>query len=218
MMTVAILTVYTDNFKPLADIVIPNMERYCVKHGYSLYAYDITGTDIYYGYKKIEKLLSILDTDDIDIVLVLDLDTLITNHNTRIESFVDEIHDFFICQDVNGINAGAFIIKNTNWSINFLRLVLSKQNEYECEQNIFEAFAKLLCNNSKIKILEHPSINSLFYSEYAPTWGIIVGSMSEKPAHKEGDWQKGDFILHLPGIPLERRVEIFNNIEKDIIL
>ncbi len=72
----------------------------------------------------------------------------------------------------------------------------------------------------KIKILPHPSINSLLYEEYAPTWGIIGNTDTSlpKPTHEEGDWRRGCFICHLPGMTLERRLEIFAKLQKDVIL
>jgi hypothetical protein len=211
----AILTVYTDNYMPLADVVIPVLQQYCVKNDYDLYTYNITGTEVYYGYKKIEKLVSLLESNEVDLILCIDLDVLITNHSIKIESFIDNNHDFYITEDVNGLNAGSFIVRNTFWSIIFLKLILGQQAEFECEQNAIEHLIK---PQHPIKILSHPSINSYIYDEYGPTFGIISDRKIEKPTHEEGNWEKGDFILHLPGIPIERRIEIFESLEKEIIL
>ena len=46
-------------------------------------------------------------------------------------------------------------------------------------------------------------MNSYLYTEYPDTNG------ADEPGH----WQPGDFLLHLPGRSLERRVEIFNSPE-----
>jgi hypothetical protein len=217
-LNIAILTVYTEDYKPLADIVIPNLQRYCLKHDYDLYDFKIDHSGVYYGYQKLEKLLAILKEENIDAVLCIDLDVLITNHNIKIESFLDSEHDFYITKDVNGINAGSFIIKSSEWSIKFLRTILHNTSKFECEQNAFEYFNNLPEHKDKIKVLEHPSINSYMYAEYGPTWGIIVDKKIDKPLHKEGNWEIGDFILHLPGITFERRLEIFKSLEKEIIL
>lgn len=218
MLKVAVLTVYTDNLIELADTVIPNLKKYCDKQGYTLYNYNITGTDMYFGFKKMEMLINILEYQDVNVVLCLDLDTLITNHNIRIESFLDGEHDFYITKDVNGINAGSFIVKNSEWTRSFVNLIYSKRKEFECEQVVMDAFKDVHGNSSKIKILEHPSINSYLYASYGTNWGIIGGTKIEKPTHKEGEWNLGDFIVHLPGLTLERRLEIFKNLEKEIIL
>ena len=47
------------------------------------------------------------------------------------------------------------------------------------------------------KFLPHPSINSYLYREYG-----------ENRPQTEGQWFKGDFLLHLPGLPLSRRLAI----------
>jgi hypothetical protein len=218
-MRIAILTVYTDNYLPLAEIVLPNLKKYCNKHGYELHAENITGTQMYFGYKKIECLFGLLGAFSVDAVLCLDMDTLITNHNIKVESFIDDKHDFYITKDVNGINAGSFIIKNSDWSIEYLRDIFESQEKFECEQNAIVYWMDTLYKyKKKIKILDHPSINSYLYDEYAPGWGVIGDKQIDKPTHEEGDWQKGDFLVHLPGMTLDRRIEIFKHLEKEIIL
>ena len=40
-MKVVVLVLYTENWQSLADVTIPNTQRYCDKHGYRI----STGTD-----------------------------------------------------------------------------------------------------------------------------------------------------------------------------
>ena len=67
-----------------------------------------------------------------------------------------------------------------------------------------------------IEILPHPSINSYLYEEYGDNYGKIVGVQKSKPTHIEGQWEPGDFALHLPGIPNSIRIEIFETIKTQI--
>jgi hypothetical protein len=211
MPKIALLTIYTDEFQPLANIVLPNMMDYCSKHNYTLYAFNVNSIES--GYKKIEKILSVIE--EVDAMLCLDLDTFITNHNITVGSFLDDEHDFYICKDVNGINAGSFIVKNTAWARKFLRLIHDHRVVYENEQNAIEY---LIIKEDKVKILPHPSINSYIYELYKPGWGVIGDRIISKPSHEEGDWRNSDFILHLPGMTLDKRVEILNRLTNKIIL
>ena len=214
----AIVTAYDDNYRPLAETVMPNSIEYCAKHGYGLFNYKLEDSEVYSGFQKIEKLLNLLLFGGVDLVWCIDIDVLITNHNIHIEKFIDTKHDFYITKDVNGINAGSFIIKNSDWSRWFLKKILSLQGMFPCEQNAIEHILhKISGAESYCMMLPHPSINSYLYDEYGPNWGMINGGKESKPSHEDGDWRKGDFALHLPGIPLERRIDIFNKIKEEII-
>jgi hypothetical protein len=211
-MKIGILTGYYSNYKPLADIVLPNIEEYCINHGYNMYFYVFQPTDIHYSFLRLQKVRELFESEDIDAVLCCDIDILITNHNTRVESFIDSEHDFYITKDVNGINAGNFIIKNTEWAKEFLDFTLSLQHLYSNDQDVIEGIQESEWMD-KIKILPHPSINSYPYDYYAPNWGIIGDKKIEKPTHDQGDWKKGDFIIHLPGKPLQERIDILKGVE-----
>jgi hypothetical protein len=114
---------------------------------------------------------------------------------------------------VNGINAGNFIIKNTEWSKSFLDFILSKVGSFENDQCVIEAIHNDPEWKDKIKILNHPSVNSYPYDLYSPSWGVIGDRIIERPTHEEGDWQPGDFIIHLPGKTLLDRLEILKGVE-----
>lgn len=216
-MKVGLLTAYYgEDYKQLADVVLPNMRDYCIKNKYTFLPFKLEPNEAQYGFSKIEKCLLALTLDNIDVLLCTDLDVLITNFNTRIESFIDEEHDFFVCKDVNGINTGTFIIRNTDWSKSLLAFILNCRNTLDNEQNAIDWFYKKEPSH-KIKILPHPSINSYLYSEYTPNWGVIGDRKIEKPTHEEGNWQKGDFLLHMPGQSLSKRIEIINRIKEEVI-
>lgn len=59
-------------------------------------------------------------------VLFLDADAILVNRNIKIEDFIDENYEIIFAEDIGGtsshsaMNAGAFIIKNTNFSKDFL--------------------------------------------------------------------------------------------------
>lgn len=207
----SVITTVSHSWQELANLVLPVMQAYCNKNGYGLEIKFIPST---FEFHKIRAILSALEKSNV--VFCLDLDTLITNHQIKFESFLDAEHDFYITQDINEINSGAIIAKNTLFVRGLLNYVLLSGAENE--QNGFKPHM----NNPEVKILPHPSINSYPYDEYAPTWGLIPGrvplfGIGGKPTHEQGNWEPGDFIAHLPGLPLSRRIEIFTKMKEQIV-
>lgn len=209
---IAICVVYTptQDWLSLAQVVLPNLHEYCLRHGYNLF---IRIDPIpYNGFSKFTLINYLFNTQGFDYVFSLDLDTLITNHNIKIEDFVDSNKSFYICRDLNGINCGAFILKAGKWSKAFLNFCLSFEGKVDCEQNAVDIYMGNTIDDLNIKILPHPSINSYKYDEYSPSYGKIgykEGDVVLKPSHKQGNWEEGDFILHLPGQTIEKRIDIF---------
>ncbi len=159
----------------------------------------------YDGKEKLKHVLNVMEKDG-DIALVLDADTLITNQRTKIENFLEDGKDLYFTTDMNGLNTGTFIVRKSTWSTYFLSQAfdLIGNNELHCEQ---DAIAYLIRTNkpedlTRIKLLDHPSINSFKYELY-PEYG-------EQDA-KLGQWVPGCFILHLAAMPNEKRIEIFQN-------
>lgn len=213
-MKIAITTFYTTSYQPLADITTTELKKYADRHGYDLFVNVIPDGNV--DYVKTVDARKLLD--EYDLVWAVENDLLITNHTIRIESFIDDEHDFFICCDINGENGGSFIIKNTDWGKNWLEYTNNLCGEYATEQNVWE---KLAIEGKNIKYLNHPSINSIPYEYYAPSFGYINWEQyeprKEKPTHEMGNWEVGDFICHLPGKNLHERLRIFNELKENII-
>ncbi len=201
----------------LAQICIPSLERYCEKHKYDSFI-KCTSENKKGWYGFINTRLGGELLEQYDLVLMMEGDFLITNHNIPITDFIDDEHDFFICKDVNGVNGGSWIVKNTFEGKEWLDYVNSFEPFFEHEQTVFENDCNLY---DSIKILPHPSINSVPYSPYyKPSYGKIgykEGEVIEPPTEQEGQWTPNNLTMHLPGMTLERRKEIFKNHFKDII-
>lgn len=206
---IKVLTHYTPSWKDLAEITIPISELYCSKHGYSINAYECSPYQHYNGKEKLRHILEGLN--DNDIALVMDADSIITNLTIKIESFIDNKHDFYISNHLGKCNAGVFIIRLTKWSRKFIDYLLEnigKEKVY-CEQDAIQKYQSENPNNPKIKILTHPSINSFNYNLYPEHPDITEES--------QGMWNKGNFILHLPGVGITERKKILTNIKEQII-
>jgi len=187
----------------IADISFDNAREYCDRNGYGLVPEILDSP--YNGFEKLRSALQIFDAGA-DVVWVMDADTLITNHTIKLERYLSNGYSFYITKDYNGVNAGSFVIKKSKWSISFIEWLLmceGKEKMY-CEQDAINRYMTLFPRETKnhICILPHPSINSYLYENYP-----------ELPmqSHENGQWEIGDFVLHLPGIGLSKRLEILKN-------
>jgi hypothetical protein len=194
-MTAAVYIYYTPAWQELADIVLPKVEQYCYIHKFGDLSIQ-SAVDENWSFNKMNYLYGLLK-HDLDFIWILDLDTLITNPEIKFTDFTDNEHDIFICKDINGINAGSWIIRNTEASRNF---VITIVNNFDAphEQILMNKYLHMV----KVKYLPHPSINSYDYRLYNH-FGLAV------PAHDQGQWQPGDLLLHLPGLSLEKRIQVF---------
>lgn len=199
---IRVLTHFTTSWKQIADITVPVMERYCQRHHYGFIAYECTPYQHYNGKEKIRHILT--DLKDGEIGLIMDADCLITNLSVSLHNFIDNEHDFYITKHVGNINAGVFIVRKTEWLKKFLEYALENigKANIHCEQDAFAKWLKEHPHDKKIKILNHPSINSLMYGLY-PEHPDKVGS--------DEDWREGNFVLHLPGLGIERRLEVLKS-------
>lgn len=204
-MNICVSYVYGFNYQELADIAIPILEKYCSKHKYNLNILKTppneNGT---YAYIRIEQAIKLLE--EYDCVLMIEGDMLITNTDYKIEDFLEPNKHFYLTKDINGVNTASFIVLKSEASKELLNICLL--NKYQDEQNFFE---RLTINI--VKELPHPSINSIPYEYYAPSYGKYhykEGDVVEKPTHEQGCWKEGDFIMHLPGFTLDQRIKIFN--------
>lgn len=203
-MRIEIQVLYTESWQPMADIVSPTAEAYCTKHGYKLTVKKYP--EPYYptfGYNKFKEIDYSFNEGGVDVIMSMDLDALITNHNITIESFLDDNNDFYICEDVNGVNAGVFIIKRSQWAGRFIDYVLSMEGKLSmhCEQNAIENYLWEV-STYKTKIVKHPAFNSYDYSLY---------EFPNIRKREQGHWHEGDFILHTPGAPMQLRIETLKN-------
>lgn len=219
-MIVCISYVYGQNYSELAALAIPSLISYCAKHKYICDIKTIDGSNGY-DYIRVEHTLELLKT--YDAVFMMEGDFLITNHKHKIEDFIDEDYDFYICKDVNNYNGGSWVAKQSVFTKKWLESALAHRNKegYVTEQNVFEQACGLKGFSHGIKTLGHPTINSIKYDEYAPSYGYIewekLNPPPTFPTIEEGNWTPDCFVCHLPGKPLKERIRIFSELKEHII-
>lgn len=125
-MNIATLDCHNADYFPVADITRPRKTKYCKKHKYDL---------IYDVFEKIDRFptwAKVLGAQKFlpqyDLLCFLDTDVLIMNYEIKIEDQIDDQHNIFIglmpdfhTGEPTHLSTSAWIIKNTEWSIDFLK-------------------------------------------------------------------------------------------------
>jgi hypothetical protein len=187
----AIATLYMPNYNYLAELVNPNKESYCNQHGYN-YLKKKDGFS-YLGFDKIRFLRE--NIENYEWIWWQDLDSIVTNPQIRIEDIIDSSSDLIISYDRCGINAGSFLIRNSENGKQILDFILSKEEVYK--NNVWQEQQVIIDNISNfagVKIVDQKAINSYLNWHYGD------------PRDAPGTWTEGDVLLHLPGMTLNDRI------------
>jgi hypothetical protein len=132
-MKIAIAQLYTPNYDSWSSTVTNNTKSYCDAKAYQFFHKRIEyPKDRHPAWYRIPFILDIFEKEDVDWVFWSDIDSLIMNHSIRIEDFIKGDKDLIIasqgCGEYCGeqcrhvLNTGQFFIKNTEWSIELLKL------------------------------------------------------------------------------------------------
>ncbi|KAJ1437462.1 hypothetical protein B484DRAFT_445144 [Ochromonadaceae sp. CCMP2298] len=110
----------TDLLQPL----IRNREQYCKRHGYELLDVNhLLDTSRGASWSKLLALEHHFKAG-FDYLLYMDMDVIIMNPEVSLERFIDASRrsfDVLLTEDDNGMNAGVFLMRNSEWSLWFLR-------------------------------------------------------------------------------------------------
>jgi len=188
MSSLLMLSNADSNYSDVISITAPNRMRYAAKNGHALEIQSRTGTS-----SKIECILSCFDRAEW--IWWLDADAVITNMELDVLDLIQR--DMVITTDFHGLNAGSILIRTTELTRRFFQATIDRQGEYNwnnCwgEQN---AIAYLLWTiHDNVAVLPNRAMNS-----YPPESAWQDSSQL---------WQPGDFVLHCPGVPHARRLQI----------
>lgn len=225
---VLIITDYTDEFRTevsasdntMADLVeytLPSKQRYAKKHGYDLLSIRSLGSDFHgvfnkneIGFQRALRCFEMLIS--YDIVMWLDADSIITNHDYKIEDFVaDYKHTFYASYDWHGysnFSCGNFIIRKTpsiqQFINKFYSIGSSLSGAGREEQNTLNLMHIHTEFKDEFKVLEHRFLSSIPTEE-------MYGNRWIAPRPIVGRWNEQSFILHLTGASNRGRIEILNN-------
>lgn len=206
-MKIVFTTEYGSNYKDIADLTTNVMREYCEKHGYEFRPLLLDGTGNEYAYKKHEYFKELFK-EKIDTIFYLDADAIVTNFGVKIESFLDSGSSFYITRHIGELNGGAMIIRNTVSGRLLNQAILNRRNEYDNEQNVINALYADGAYRLLISVVPHPAFNSFDYSLYPECHNIR--------AREQGHWHEGDFVLHVPGLGIEHRLEVLKQYAQKI--
>lgn len=176
-------------FREVVQLGLKNKQDYCTQHGYDFIcgeesldkARGITWT-------KLLLLLKAMENSEYRWVFWTDADALIMNTDLLLEDLIDENYNLIINYDFNGFNAGHFLIRNCEWSRQFLKKAYSHKefiDDPEWEQGAMLAVLRESSYAAATKTVPQRLMNS-----FPDLYGQLL----------QATYQPGDFILHFAGI------------------
>lgn len=229
-MNIAMITCHDENYHELASITVPVKETYCQKWGYEFVCktsnffynntYNENPSDLLIGFEKLKMVLDIFkERPHLDWIHWSGTDVLITNYNVRLENIVDDDYHIVVCFDGNGMNVDSMLIKNSKVGRGLMRWILDNVETYRHhwwyeQQAMIDFYFQNPLGKDIIKALPQRVMNSYIYDLY-PEWR--TKPHIDHTGH-DGDWQEGDFMLQLPGLPIQQRIDIMKEIMKKVII
>jgi|GEM_PF-994648 len=210
-----VVSMNDENYQPLADLTWNrNKKLYCERHGYAGHN-KTTGIrkDIPIGFEKIFLLLDLMKSNpECEWFWWTGSDAMIMNFSTKIEDKIDENYDMIIATDCNGLNADSILLKNSEWSRNYMQYIIDSIpkyiNHYFYEQQaMIESYQK---HPNNIKVVPQRYMNS-YLNQLYPNQPVFdkLGT--------DGTWQKGDWFIHWPGTSLEMRLQLAHMFMAEVV-
>jgi len=139
MMNIVVAQFYTSNvsYGPYAEAI---NKKYCDEKGYTYFCEkdnDKINSSLdaraptWYKPKLVEDVIAQFNPD---YILFLDIDAIISDFNQNIEDFIDSNYNMVFAEDVGHhsvMNAGVFLLKNNEWSRNFLKTWWDSAENYK---------------------------------------------------------------------------------------
>ena len=203
-MNFALVSLNDQNYQPLAALTWEqNKVKYADRNEYA-YACKTDGFyNVGIGFEKIWFINDMLEAyPDIDWLWWSGCDSLITNFTIRLEDRVDNNYHFIIATDCNGVNADSFFVRNSPDGRDFIKMIMSKHAEYKdhvwAEQQVI--IDSLETHKDIIKLVPQRDINAYDY-------GLYPDCIPKDKFGNDGQWQKGDLLIHWPGRSLWDRLQ-----------
>jgi hypothetical protein len=196
----------SEGFWELMSLSAPIRTEYCMRHGYEL---------LFKKYKKnlplpqeCERQYSILEAlKGCDWLFETGADTLITNLTVKLEDIIAKYASdghMIIGMDVNGINNDVVLYKNCPQVIELMNYII-KNFQHNDQYMMSKAFE---CHHAGIKEIRIPQkvFNAYLYDRFY--------HYGKRP---EGQWEKGDFIIHIPALLFIERVAVIKEKLQEVI-
>ncbi len=215
------LNLYSANYQPLVDITWDkNRLIYSEKHGYS-HITKIVEQSPHIGFEKFFLIDELMPENNYDWFFWSGSDTLVTNLSVKLESFIDENFHLILSKDCGGINADVFLIRNSKEGREYVKFIVDNYGKYKdhrnskgdkwYEQQIMIDYEEKF--SSITKFLPQKSFNAMDY----PLYGRNSREEQMDVHGNWGQWERGDFLLHIPGWSLEDRLRVFPEYLREVV-
>jgi FkbM family methyltransferase len=210
---IAIVTLFDDNYRDLADVALPDKVRYASKHGYDFIYFDeIIDSKRPPQWSKVKAVESILN--DYEWVWWIDIDALIMNDSIKLENIIDNNYDvIFTNNKYSVISNGSSFYKNSDFTRKFLNECYTLQHDvlknidvstFDHEQKPMRALYQSVPEYaSHIKLIHERECNSYWYTENPSVLGSYPNWNNE-----DNIYQNGDFVVNFCGRDKNERVKI----------
>lgn len=176
-------TLFDENFKSIADIVIPNNKKYFDSHKIQFNVYDknldeFVPSKIVGRYKKywikIFILKQLLEKADSEWIFFIDTDAAIIDHSIPLQLFINlskPTKEFIACETDGdfdckywNINTGVFFIKNSEYTKSIINFFIKVLEQNGCESNTFSCEQPLIQEMLRENIFDFSKKASIFPS------------------------------------------------------
>lgn len=207
-MKILVFTFFDITWLVEGSLTGPNKREYAELHGYNYYEDNgwKPSTNIYGSWRKYLKLRELAPL--YDWIFVTEADSIITNKQVKLEQFCDNNYDLVCPSWFGAVSLGNFL-----FSGRFLDIIneLEQMQEWYLKADYDESALNTLIElkpeiKSRIKYLPIRAMNSVDWTIYP-----------YPDTHKEGQWQSGDFMLHLLRTK-EKRIDLIKKVLKERVL
>lgn len=211
---VCMLSCHDDNYRAMAEkTVYRNKYEYAKRWGHDLLTltkvsprfFDPKSHVFGLSWDRFNEGIRLARSGDYDWIYFVGADTLITNMTIPLTTFTDEVSHVIIANDCNEWNADSFLVRCSEPALIFLddAMALYDTHKHHCwveQQAMIEVRDR---HPGIFKTLPQRSLNSYDYDLYEARGGRD----GKDCAGNDGQWQKGDFLIHWAGLPTHVRYE-----------
>jgi hypothetical protein len=217
----------THSIADLADQTDGYKKEYCERNGYEFFAIKDEDfkvvTKPYSSFMDWNKAFYVNDLlkarPDIEWVLISEADATITNMTTRMEDKIDNHYHVIIPVDVNNLNGGNWLLRNSEQGRAYIQMMVDVVEDYREDQSpdgklkdkwgLQQVMIDTIGQYEEIiKIVPQKYMNSYepdIY-DYLDVRTDILGT--------SGVWEPGDWIIHWPGIRHSVRLDRVAKLEE----
>ena len=196
---IGIISLCDHNVDAICSASVANKQAYADRHGYDVIVDgEIIDDSRPTSWSKLLAMRKYLPY--YDFLFYVDVDTIITNVDVKLEDIVDYGYDQILAADRNGLNCGVWLIRNTPWSMWFLDEMWAQEQFvhpstfvlFHYEQRAMHFLYQSKVWRRAVKQDAYQGANTI----RARTKVVNSCVFNSLPAW----YKKGDFLVHLAGL------------------